>query len=191
MAKRTPYKTVYFIKNNLDKTDVELGKLLGLPKSTVSGIRKRKGLLKPNNGRFKKGQKPLYVNKVSNSGSFKKGHPSTVKYSDGITIQSNHGKQYKWIRLGEGKRQLLHQYVWKQASGEIPKGYIIGFRDKDTLNCELSNLFLKSRAEHLRENTNREKASKSLKKVWSKVKLFEAYGLKHDYKFTSTRKHGK
>ena len=38
--------------------------------------------------------------------------------------------------------QLKHYYIWEKANGKIPKGYYLCFKDGNTLNCELENLYL-------------------------------------------------
>ena len=50
-----------------------------------------------------------------------------------------------------------HRWVWEQAHGKIPKGYIIAFRDGNKQNCALENLQMMSLYEnglrHLRDET--------------------------------------
>ena len=38
--------------------------------------------------------------------------------------------------------QLKHYYIWEKANRKIPKGYYLCFKDGNTLNCELENLYL-------------------------------------------------
>lgn len=45
-----------------------------------------------------------------------------------------------------------HRWLWEQAHGAIPKGYNVQFKDGDTLNCVLDNLYLISRKKQLRKN---------------------------------------
>jgi len=37
---------------------------------------------------------------------------------------------------------LKQRYVWKQHYGDIPKDYVIGFKDGNRLNCDIDNLFM-------------------------------------------------
>lgn len=57
---------------------------------------------------------------------------------------------YVWIVTERG-RMPKHRYVWEQAHGPIPKGYCVKFRDGNRMNCTLENLYLVSRADHVRE----------------------------------------
>jgi len=60
------------------------------------------------------------------------------------------GKKYKYIRIGLGKWIPYQRYVWERAYGTIPAGYNIQFKDGDTLNCSLDNLYMISRAEQMK-----------------------------------------
>lgn len=64
------------------------------------------------------------------------------------------GRPYYMIKiLGEKKLQYKHRVIWEEANGLIPKGYNVQFKDKNTLNCVLENLYLISRSEQMIENT--------------------------------------
>ena len=63
------------------------------------------------------------------------------------------GKRYWWIKPEDGRRMMpKHRYLWEQAHGSIPKGWCVQFRDGDTTNCVLENLYLISRAKQVRKN---------------------------------------
>lgn len=47
----------------------------------------------------------------------------------------------------------LARVLWEDAHGPVPKGYALKFKDGDTLNVELPNLELISRADLMRRNT--------------------------------------
>ena len=90
---------------------------------------------------------------------FKKGQtPPNEKQIGDITIRnvySRHGEvveQYKYIKVSmEGgywdRWTPLHRKVWEDHNGHIPKDMCIGFKDGNTLNCDINNLMLMSRAE--------------------------------------------
>ena len=90
---------------------------------------------------------------------FKKGQtPPNEKQIGDITIRnvySRHGEvveQYKYIKVSmEGgywdRWTPLHRKVWEDHNGPIPKDMCIGFKDGNTLNCDINNLMLMSRAE--------------------------------------------
>ena len=117
------------------------------------------------NGRFEKGQtSPTkgrkwseYMSpeaqKNSRTTCFSKGNiPLNHKPVGTISVR-RHRKGAKrklpevYIKVAEpNKWKLYNRYLWEQANGPIPKGYVICFRDGDTLNCKLENLRCVSRA---------------------------------------------
>jgi len=120
--------------------------------------------------RFKKGHKPfnkgmkgMYTTR--NSGQFKKGNqPSNTQRDGCISIRKDsHTHPYKFIRLAKGKWQFLHRYTWEQHHGYIPNGMIITFIDGDSMNCDISNLRMISRAEHCIRNHNLDKSIAKIK----------------------------
>jgi hypothetical protein len=133
---------------------------------------------KKNEGSFKKGQtspnkgkkmtKEVY--QKAQTTMFKKGDlPHNTKHDGYISIRSDtKGKKYKYIRIRKGKWVQLHRYVWEQQKGPIPKGMIIIFKDKDSMNCDINNLQMISRAENARRNYNREKVKKTNEKISDK-----------------------
>ncbi|TXK52360.1 HNH endonuclease [Pontibacter qinzhouensis] len=44
-------------------------------------------------------------------------------------------------------------YVWRQEKGEIPEGFVIWFKDRNPLNCDIENLECISRAENAIRNS--------------------------------------
>ena len=106
---------------------------------------------------------------------FKKGNvPANAKESDGvITIRMDKTKRpYKHIRIALGKWKMLHVHIWETTNGKIPKGMIIAFKDKDTMNCNLENLELITRAENMMRNTIHRYPTelKSLIRINNKIK---------------------
>lgn len=64
------------------------------------------------------------------------------------------GRPYYMIKiLGKERLRYKHRVIWEEANGPIPKGYNVQFKDKNTLNCVLDNLYLISRSEQMIENT--------------------------------------
>lgn len=62
------------------------------------------------------------------------------------------GRTYIWIKP-EGRRMMpKHRWLWEQAYGPIPEGHCVQFKDGDTLNCVLANLYLISRKKQVRKN---------------------------------------
>lgn len=54
---------------------------------------------------------------------------------------------YKIIQIS-GRKYREHRYVWLQAYGSIPKGYIVHHRNGIKLDNTLKNLQLMTRTEH-------------------------------------------
>jgi hypothetical protein len=86
------------------------------------------------------------------TGQFKKGEPSKrwQGYRNGtISIRREKtGQLYKCIRLGPGKWEPLHHHRWKKAHRPLPKGKLLVFKNRDSLDCRLSNLMLIDRKTH-------------------------------------------
>lgn len=56
---------------------------------------------------------------------------------------------YTYIKTAEPNKWMLkHRYIWEQAHGEIPKGYIVIFKDNNRNNICLDNLMLISRSQN-------------------------------------------
>jgi len=111
------------------------------------------------NTRFAKGLNPWNAGRtdirVSPKSEFKKGHlPANTLFDGAISIRKDTktGRKYKYIRIALGKWELLQRKVWKDANGDIPKGYVVVLKDGDTINCELENLELISMADNARRN---------------------------------------
>lgn len=47
----------------------------------------------------------------------------------------------------------VHMILWEEVHGEVPRGNIVVFRDRNTANIEIDNLELITRAENMRRNT--------------------------------------
>lgn len=140
--------------------------------------------LDPKTGRFQKGHIPHNTGKrynMRNNGTFDKGHlPHNTKTDGHISIRTDNKtkKQYQYIRIALGKWLPLHIHIWQQQHGSIPQGYVVVFRDGNTLNATIGNLLLISRAQNMQRNRNYEKASKTMRALWQSEKVRESYGLK-------------
>lgn len=55
---------------------------------------------------------------------------------------------------GRRKLMLKHHYVWQQHHGKIPQDYVVKFKDGDFMNCDISNLYVMSRADACVKMTN-------------------------------------
>jgi hypothetical protein len=83
---------------------------------------------------FKKGQKPHNTKPIG----------TEVITKDGY-IKVKIANPSSW--------ELKHRLVWKEAYGEIPKGFNIQFMDRNRLNTNLDNLYLISRSQQIDQNS--------------------------------------
>lgn len=171
-------KNKYIIDHYLDQTRKEMAKNLGISISSVANRMtklREKGLIKikpTNSGRFKKG------NAVWNKGMkgyspnnhstrFKKGSKPYNTHQEGKLIFRDSGNDRGWfISFGGRKKMIIYKnYVWEQAYGKPPKGYVIRRLDGDNRNDCLDNLICVSRAEHVRMNSNEKKRTAAVRKA--------------------------
>jgi hypothetical protein len=137
-----------------------MAKKLGLKKSEAFYGRKECGrLTKMNNTRgaptrFKKGMtswnkgKKIGSHPNSANTQFKKGHRPLNALSVGAEVVSTVG--YRKLKIAEPDVWVyVHRRNWEEAHGPIPPGRMIRFKDGDRLNCDLSNLELETRSEHV------------------------------------------
>lgn len=69
------------------------------------------------------------------------------KTKDGYLIKKVKERGYQWDRW-----KLLHRLVWEETFGEVPDGYIVGFRDLNKENCDIDNLYLLTLGENAMMN---------------------------------------
>lgn len=96
-------------------------------------------------GRFKEGNIPFNKGTKgickANSGSFKKGQKAYNHREVGSERINIYG--YTEIKVAEpNKWKLKHKFIWEKEYGEIPKGYVILFADRNKRNCNIENLIL-------------------------------------------------
>lgn len=72
--------------------------------------------------------------------------------SERITSDGYIEFKYKDERKATSNYMLKHRFIWEQVHGEIPEGYVLNFKDGDSLNCEIDNLMLVSMVENLKTN---------------------------------------
>ena len=132
--------------------------------STSSSGRLQAGstLFRKSNGTYKKGHVPMnkgqkmskdVFDKVKAT-MFKKGNrPANWKEPGTIEARKDkNGHLYNYIKISDSNWKLLQRHVWEQKNGEIKPGYIIAFRDKNPMNCEIENLEMITRVENLKRN---------------------------------------
>lgn len=170
----------------LTLTDKQIGEKLGRTAASIQNFRKRNGWRKPKG--FATGHKPWNTGKpvrLNPAGEFRKGNtPPNSKQEGAISVMAVSSGRYYHIKLN-GEWVRLHRHMWQQAHGPIPAGYIVTFRNGDTLDCRMDNLECISRGEAIQRRSNRPKAGESMRKLWQKVQILEANGRPHHYKFRS------
>ena len=136
----------------------------------------------------KKMSKELYE-KVKHT-FYKKGNiPYNAYANDGVISvrkDSSSDRSYQHIRIGLGKWQLLHKYIYEKEFGPIPRNYCLWFKDGNTNNVCLENLELITRAENMVRNShlNIHPELKSTIKLINKIKKQTK-----NYEFTNKTQH--
>ena len=136
----------------------------------IKSFRQRHGIKSGETGWYQKGHSPGTKGKTLEeickgdpeklakvkAAWFKKGEPAINTLPVGsITIRESGDRgrgKYKFIKIQmEGDlwdRWMPYQhYVWEQHYGPIPKGMCICFKDKNPMNCDISNLTLAKKTE--------------------------------------------
>lgn len=98
--------------------------------------------------------KPEVVEKIKKT-SFKIGHiPKNTKFDGAISTRKDRcGKYYKFIRVGLSKWVHLHIHLYRQEFGDIPDGYVVAFKDGNSMNCVIENLELITRKQLIIRNS--------------------------------------
>lgn len=89
---------------------------------------------------------------------FKKGNIPANTMHDGAIVKRQYrihrnGRVYKWIRISKANWRMLHVFNWEKKKGKVPKGSMVAFKTKNTMNCNVSNLFLITMADNMLRNT--------------------------------------
>jgi hypothetical protein len=188
MSKRYTKTEDDFIRQNFnDLTCRELGQKIGRTKSSVRNRLKYLHLHRSPEARhrmmtlsqFPKGHRPFNFGRkgihLSRATEFQKGHqPAITKHDGYIATRYCHGTAYKYIRLAKNKWILYHHFIWEKYHGLIPPKHIIGFKDGNSLNCNLENLYLMSKADNCRRNYNMEKVRVSMLRAWEQGKHLQS-----------------
>lgn len=142
--------------------------ILGLTKSEIFKASPLSGRLRPGakiggSFRFKKGHTSWNKGKKlgntwgserSRATRFKKGDlPHNTKTDGEISIRNSKGRSYKWQRISLAKWKEVHRLVWEKHNGPIPKGVNVQFKDGDSLNCVIENLYLVDRHNQMLDNS--------------------------------------
>lgn len=134
---------------------------IGMQHPRSIATRFHKGQIPPNKG---KKVSPEIYEKMSPT-MYKKGHISENKREVGAERVNVYG--YIEIKVAEPNVwRLKHRIVWEQHNGAIPPGYNVQFKNHNTQDCRIENLYLISKAEQMRnENSLIAKYPKELQDV--------------------------
>lgn len=166
----------YLLKAYAERSNADLAAFLHRPARTIGLKARSLGVYKSPEfagrqhkvGQFRKGHKPFNAGRKQETYMTAEGvaRSSRTRFQPGVEntasptlrpvgyeCQRNEkGKIYIWIKP-EGRRMMpKHRWLWEQAYGPIPKGHNVQFKDGNTLNCVLDNLYLISRAAQVRKN---------------------------------------
>lgn len=167
-TKYTPADEGFIFKNYPQMSDAEFAKVFKCNISAFQQKRRKLGLIgRENTGKFKKGHSPTFVNQSPNKTSFKKGDlPYNTK---DLGYENERADGYVYIKTEKGM-ELKQRVVYSEYFGEIPKGYIVVFKDRNTRNFSPKNLEAISKSENLKRNANRQKQTDSIKRSWEYAK---------------------
>jgi len=132
-------------------TSKEIGAILNISYTNIKNRASKLGLgKKTNSGCFQKGHTPANKGKKMNPEIkkkvahtfFQKGHkPVNTLYDGAVTTRKDKrtGIVYKYIRIAEGKWDLLHRVNYKKKYGDIPTTTFLRCKDGNQLNCDPDN----------------------------------------------------
>ena len=124
---------------------IRLAGKLGTNHPNAVAHRFKKGSGPPNKG---KKMSPEVYEKVKET-MFKKGN-SPVNHRE-VGSERINVDGYIEIKVAEPNRwRLKHRFIWEQVNGEIPKGYNVQFKNHNTQDCRIENLYIISKAEQMR-----------------------------------------
>ena len=140
---------------------IRLAGKLGTNHPNAVAHRFKKGSIPPNKG---KKMSPEVYEKVKET-MFKKGN-SPVNHRE-VGSERINVDGYIETKVAEPNVwKLKHRIVWEQHNGVIPAGYNVQFKNHNTQDCRIENLYLISKAEQMRtENSLIAKYPKELQDV--------------------------
>ena len=145
-------------------------------------------------GQFTPGQKPWNSDMAGmgickpNKGSFKPGRKSDCKADIGAvrTRTDKQGHKRIWVKVNDNGSsydwELRAMVLWTAANGELPLGWVVHHKNRDTLDDSMANLEAMSRAGHLKihrpefEERRRNAANKATSRRHQQNRLAKAAG---------------
>ena len=179
----TPEEIEYIQANYPDRPSEELAKELNVPIHKIYRIasrlkiKKSEAFLKSDysgrlnkltqsgvNYRFLKGNISANKGKKMSEEHYKKAAPTMFKkgaapkntlYDNAIRVRNNfkRNSRYLYIRISQGNWKELHRYLYEQTYGPLKPQSVVKFKDGNSLNCEIENLYLTDLKGNMIENT--------------------------------------
>lgn len=111
--------------------------------------------------RFPKGHNPVNKGKRVSPETYAKIQPTMFKKGQNPVNHRDVGSErvnvdgYIEIKVAEPNRwRLKHRVIWEQVNGAIPKGFNVQFKNHNSQDCRIENLYLISKAEQMaKENS--------------------------------------
>ena len=123
--------------------------------------------------RFQKGSVPLNKGKKVSPEVYSKIQPTMFKKGHSPVNHREVGSErinvygYIEIKVAEPNRwRLKHRVIWEQVNGAIPKGFNVQFKNHNSQDCRIENLYLISKAEQMaKENSFWAKYPKEIQEI--------------------------
>lgn len=163
----TEQQKVYIRLHYLDRPIKQIAREIGRSQTFVRSEMNRQNLVIPDevlkarkkSTQFSKGQVPVNKGKKqeeymsqeaierTKATRFQPGHnPHNTSHDYAISWRSHKGKvEYYWIRVSKGKWIQLHRFLWELVYGPIPADHLVQFKDGNTRNVRIDNLYLTTR----------------------------------------------
>ena len=123
--------------------------------------------------RFQNGSVPLNKGKKVSPEIYAKMQPTMFKKGQTPVNHRDVGSErvnvdgYIEIKVAEPNRwRLKHRVIWEQVNGVIPKGFNVQFKNHNSQDCRIENLYLISKAEQMaKENSFWAKYPKEIQEI--------------------------
>lgn len=130
-------------------------------------------------GRFNKGNRVFKTAEKRNR--FKRGdEPWNKELEFAEKIREKNGKPYWFIKY-RGNWHQKHLWLWRQVNGNISDGFIIVFRNGDTLDCRIENLEEITRGELMKRirDQNKINRGREVSALYDKYEIPRYKNIKH------------
>jgi hypothetical protein len=129
-------------------------RLLGLVRSAEANARFNGTKFNIGSTPWNKGKK-IVVTEAMKHTFYKKGNtPANTLPDNSISLRfSKEGRPYMFLRISKNNWKHIHVCLWEHYHGRAPEGYVVVFKNKDTLDVRIENLELITREELMKRNT--------------------------------------